>query len=258
MNTVLVQEAIRYNRLIAVYNQSLVDLQKALKGLVVMSGELEAMAESLYTNQVPKMWEKKAYPSLKPLAGWIDDLVARIKFVQGWIDGGKPPTYWISGFFFPQAFLTGTLQNYARKYVVSIDTVNFDFNILKGAPEDITEAPEDGCYIHGLFLEGAAWDPDVHSLVEARPKELYSVFPPIWLHPKVDRPAPTTGVYSCPVYKTLFRAGTLSTTGHSTNFVLPVELPSQEPCSGLFSRYVETFSSHWIKRAVALFCALNY
>eukprot|EP00965_Chrysotila_dentata_P193992 6176088-Pleurochrysis_carterae.AAC.4 len=75
---------------------------------------------------------------------------------------------------------------------------------------------------------------------------------------RVDRPPPTAGVYSCPVYKTLTRAGTLSTTGHSTNFVLMVELPSEEECSGVFSRYCETFSSHWIKRAVALFCALNY
>ena len=76
--------------------------------------------------------------------------------------------------------------------------------------------------------------------------------------PKVDRQLTTEGIYCCPVYKTLQRAGTLSTTGHSTNFVLPVELPSLEPCSGLFSKYVETFSGHWIKRAVALFCALNY
>jgi dynein heavy chain len=80
----------------------------------------------------------------------------------------------------------------------------------------------------------------------------------MWLEPIVDRELPTKGVYSCPVYKTLTRAGTLSTTGHSTNFVLMVELPSDEPCSGVFSRYSETFSEHWIKRAVALFCALNY
>merc|ERR1711865_750683 len=168
-------------------------------GLVVMSSDLESMAESLYTNQVPAMWVKQAYPSLKPLAAWIDDLQVRIQFVKEWIDDGKPATYWISGFFFPQAYLTGTLQNFARKYTLSIDTVDFDYNVLKKTPEELHgKPPEDGCYIHGLFLEGAAWDPNQHALVEARPKELYSTFPPIWLFPKVDRQLTTEGIYCCP------------------------------------------------------------
>jgi len=258
MNTVLSQECIRYNRLIRVYNKSLADLLKALKGLIVMSAELEAMATSLYSNQVPAMWAKVAYPSLKPLAAWVDDLARRIEFLQSWDRGGPPPAYWISGFFFPQAFLTGTLQNYARKHKVAIDTVSFAFHVMAQEPNSVAEAPEDGCYVFGMFLEGAVWDPDACLLAEARPKELYSVFPMLWLKPEVDRKPPTSGVYSCPLYKTTTRAGTLSTTGHSTNFVLMIELPSDKPCSGTFSRYAETFSAHWIGRAVALFTTLTY
>ena len=259
MNTVLTQEAVRYNKLIAVYNRSLADLLKALKGLVVMSADLEAMLISLYTNQVPALWAKRAYPSLKPLAAWVDDLAARLTFVQTWVDHGPPPAYWVSGFFFPQAFLTGTLQNYARKYQVAIDSVNFDFHVLrKEGKGDIARKPADGVYIYGLYLEGAGWDVDEQCLVESKPKELFVSFPAIHLDPQQNRKEPTKGVYSCPCYKTTTRAGTLSTTGHSTNFVLMVEVPSNEPCTGTFSKYCETFSAHWIKRAVALFTTLSY
>jgi len=258
MNTVLVQEAMRFNKLIAIFNRSLADLQKALKGLVVMSGELEAMADSLFSNSVPSLWAKNAYPSLKPLAAWVEDLAERLRFIKSWEDNGTPPAYWVSGFFFPQAFLTGTLQNYARKYKVAIDTVDFDFTILQREGPDITQKPDDGVYIYGLFLEGARWDAEEHFLAESRPKELFVSFPAIHLDPKVGRQTPAQGVYSCPCYKTTTRAGTLSTTGHSTNFVLMVEVPSKEPCSGNFHKYIETYSAHWIKRAVALFTTLSY
>ena len=70
--------------------------------------------------------------------------------------------------------------------------------------------------------------------------------PIIQLLPAADRVAPEEGIYFCPVYKTLTRAGTLSTTGHSTNFVMPIEVPSDKPME------------HWIKRGVALMCALDY
>jgi len=258
MNTVLVQEAMRYNKLIKVFNQSLADLLKALKGLVVMSADLEAMSNALYTNGVPDIWAKKAFPSLKPLAAWVDDLEARLTFVIAWCEKGTPAAYWVSGFFFPQAFLTGTLQNFARKYQVAIDTVDFNFHVLKKRGEDITKKPDDGVYIYGLFLEGARWDAQAHSIAESHPKELFTDFPAIHLEPQVGRKMPTEGIYSCPCYKTTVRAGLLSTTGHSTNFVLMVEVPSKEPCSGNFHKYVETFSAHWIKRAVALFTTLNY
>ena len=55
-------------------------------------------------------WQAVAYPSLKPLSAWTTDLINRLQFIQSWIDHTRPVVYWISGLFFPQAFLTGTLQ----------------------------------------------------------------------------------------------------------------------------------------------------
>lgn len=51
MNTVIVQEVSRYNRLLEVMHRTLVEIQKAINGQVVMSAELEAMGSSLF-NQV--------------------------------------------------------------------------------------------------------------------------------------------------------------------------------------------------------------
>ncbi|XP_043259684.1 dynein axonemal heavy chain 1-like [Colletes gigas] len=239
-NTVLLQEAIRYNGLLEVVKTTLVDLLKALKGLVVMSQHLETVSNSLYNNRIPKVWQDKGYPSLKPLGAWFLDLKDRIAFLRSWETHGIPAAFWISGFYFPQAFLTGTLQNFARNHVISIDTIDFSFQVLSAMP---TYRPRDGCVIYGLFLEGCRWDKNY--LNESLPKELYTNMPPILLLPEVYHQTPK-GIYSCPVYKTINRAGTLSTTGHSTNFVLAMEIPSRKP------------QAHWIKRGVALFCALDY
>lgn len=199
------------------------------------------------TLQVPELWASKAYPSLKPLSSWVTDLQERISFIQAWVEQGTPAVYWISGFFFPQAFLTGTVQNYARKNAFAIDTVSFDFRVMDQLDAaSCSTGPEDGCYIKGLFLEGARWDADAHVLAESRPKELFTPMPVVWLKPVQHRKPSDQQVYQCPVYKTLTRAGSLSTTGHSTNFVLFVELPSDKP------------AAHWINRGLALFTSLDF
>lgn len=81
------------------------------------------------------------------------------------------------------------------------------FQVLKQTESEIKSRPKDGCYIRGLFLEGARWDPEAHELAESRPKELFTDMPIIWLKPTANREKPESGMYGCPVYKTLTRAG---------------------------------------------------
>ena len=111
----------------------------------------------MFDQKVPDMRTKRAYPSLKPLNAWFKDLVQRLDFLQNWVEQGVPATFWIGGFFFPQGFLTACLQNYARKMTYPIDTVAFGFVLKEEAQEELSK-PEDGCYLYGLYLEGARWD----------------------------------------------------------------------------------------------------
>ena len=64
--------------------------------------------------------------ALKPLAGYVLDLGNRLAMFQAWLDEEPPAVYWMPGFFFTQAFLTGTLQNFARAMTIPIDMLAFD------------------------------------------------------------------------------------------------------------------------------------
>ncbi|KAJ9459042.1 Dynein-1-beta heavy chain [Diplonema papillatum] len=253
MNTVLFQECVRFNRLVSVVHSTLSVLQKAIRGEVVMSSDLESVFNAIFDNKIPPVWMKKSYPSLKPFGGYVDDLIKRLNFLQSWFDDGAPAIYWLPGFFFPQAFLTGVMQNHARRQKLEIDKLDWDFETLKTDEKDGTyEVPESGTYVYGLYMQGAGFDRQASVVIESKPKEQFQAFPTVFLKPCIAAEAPwltdPDATYMCPVYRTTDRRGILMTTGHSTNFIMPWYIP------------VSPFHppQHWVKRGTALFCSLPF
>jgi len=69
--------------------------------------------------------------------------------------------------------------------------------------------------------------------------------PVIWLKPILVDEKFDENTYSAPLYKTSERRGVLTTTGHSSNFIIFLELKTTED------------PNHWIRRGVALLSQLD-
>jgi dynein heavy chain len=247
MGVFLGQEMIRFNRLMNDIQADLLELQKAIKGVVVMSPGLEKMYNCFIFQQIPDRWGEhgSGYPCLKPLGSFLEDLFLRLVFVETWLTTGPPVSFWISGFFFPQGFMTGIAQTHSRKTKIAVDSLMPAARVLEKNYDAYNSAPQDGAYVHGLFMQGARFDRSSMLMAESEPSVLFDVMPVIWIEPVVAAEYAPSEVYHCPLYKTSLRAGTLSTTGHSTNFVAPLDIPSKQT------------QTHWIRRGVALLCMLD-
>merc|ERR1719171_2124958 len=110
------------------------------------------------------------------------DLFERVGFLRRWNEGAAtPPVFWVSGFFFPQAFFTGVMQNFARKSSLPIDSLSFGMSLLDEIVDprkELIRPSDDGAYVYGIFLEGCRYCRGTHQLEESFAKELFTELPP--------------------------------------------------------------------------------
>lgn len=129
----------------------------------------------------------------------------------------------------------------SSKTNMPIDQLTWDFSVTQVMDvREITQAPKDGVYIRGMFLEGARWDRERGQLTEPLPMELFDQMPVVHFKPVDNKRKTAKGVYSCPCYFYPVRTGTRE----RPSFMLAVELKSQEP------------ADYWVKRGTALLLSL--
>ena len=137
LTTVLLLEMEKFNRLLMLMKKSRVELDKAIHGFIVMSETLDSMYVSLQNGKVPDncITGPRSAITLSslflPVTGpWYTDLLERVEMFRLWLEEGQPNAYWLSGFFFPQGFMTGCLQTHARQHKIAIDKLTFGFEIM--------------------------------------------------------------------------------------------------------------------------------
>ena len=97
--------------------RSLKEMDLGLKGELTITNDMEDLGNSLFFDQVPPSWSKRAYASLNGLSNWYADLILRIKELEAWTsDFSLPASVWLPGFFNPQSFLTAIMQSTGKSF----------------------------------------------------------------------------------------------------------------------------------------------
>ena len=118
----MLQECERVNTLLTTLRISLNECGAGLRGRLTVSESMERVLHALDHGQVPSEWAVVAYPSLRALRPWVEDLGLRVKQMESWAnDFVLPRSVWISGLFNPMSFLTAVMQTTARKGGQALD-----------------------------------------------------------------------------------------------------------------------------------------
>ncbi|XP_041455872.1 dynein heavy chain 10, axonemal-like [Lytechinus variegatus] len=228
---VLLQELERFNRLIARMARSLAELQRALKGEVGMSNELDNVARALFNGQIPHIWRRLAPDTLKALGNWMLHFQRRFNQYTTWVNEAEPPVMWLSGLHIPESYLTALVQATCRKNGWPLDKSTLYTSVTHYVtPDEVTERAHSGCFVTGLYLEGAAWDVDNACLMRPRPKVLIQELPILKVIPIEAHRLKLQNTFRTPVYTTSQRRNAmgvglvfeadLATTEHISHWVL--------------------------------------
>lgn len=233
---VLLQELDRFNRLTDRMAKSLATLRRALAGEVGMSNELEDLARSLYNGMIPDIWRRLSPATLKTLGNWILFYLQRHQQYLVWVNEHEPDVMWLSGLHIPEAYLTALVQSTCRKNGWPLDKSTLFTHVTNApTPSELVETTHHGCFLYGLYVEGAAWDINKGCLVRQVPKELVQAMPVMKIIPIEVQKLKLQNTLRTPVYVTSQRRNAMG-----IGLVFEADLHTTE------------HPSHWILQGVCL------
>merc|ERR1739838_233456 len=149
-----------------------------------------------------------------------------------WTTSRKDPVVmWLSGLHIPETYIAALVQTTCRKKKWPLDksTLYTRVTKMKNA-RNVKEAMEYGCYVHGLYLEGACWDFERATLCRQDPKKLVYELPVMEIIPIEASKLKLQNTFKTPVYVTQSRRNAmgvglvfeadLSSTQHDSHWVL--------------------------------------
>lgn len=215
---------------------SLSDLRKALKGEIGMSANLDSLSNSLFNGTLPELWRKLAPQTEKGLGDWMQHFEKRYQQYAAWIKSGEPIVLWLSGLHIPEAYISALVQTTCRKNGWPLDKSTLYTQVTQYVDvQEITERPSSGCYVQGLYLEGAAWDVEKPALIRAHGRKLVVELPVLRIIPIEAHRLKLINTFRTPVYTTAQRKNAAG-----TGWVFDADLSSTE------------HNSHWSLQGVAL------
>ena len=233
---VLVQELERWEMLNSRMRKSLTALKKALVGEIAMSGTLDSLGNSLFNGQLPDMWRSLTPATDKMLGSWVVFHLRRQAQYAAWVKSGEPRVIWLSGLSIPETYTAALVQTTCRKYGWPLDKSSLYTKVTQfTSAAQVEEKPADGCYVEGLYLEGAAWDVAKRALVRQPPKVLVQELPLMQIIPIELSKLRLQGTIRVPLYITQQRRNAMG-----VGCVLEADIDTSE------------HESHWVLQGVAL------
>ena len=186
MNVFLYQEVQRFAGIQKLVRDDLLAVQLAIKGEVTMTQAILVSINELFAAQVPNVWmftiTGLLFSFMLPnISLWFNALQARYDQWDSWLKNGRPRSFWMTGFYNPQGFLTAMKQEVTRAHRQqswALDDVVYTTNVTKFRSSDaVNSRPDEGVYVHGLSIDGASWSLRDGCVVEAEPKKLFAQLP---------------------------------------------------------------------------------